>query len=129
VLSGALAFLKTNRRRIAPLALGAAVLVAGREWEAHAPAERDGELPIGADHREFNEVGVSFLEADELVHHVQLRFPEGAPERLRQTVELAPGRYEVAVDLRRTDGGTESRTGRLDAPAEGLVRVSLREGS
>lgn len=130
VLDGVLSFLKTHRRRIAPLVLGAAVLVVGREWQDHAPSDVEVELPIGERHADVTRVDVSFEEADELVHHVSLRYPEGAPESVRHTVELAPGRYTVAVDLTMRGDETESRVGRLVAPAEGLVRVSLEgEGS
>lgn len=123
-------FLKTHRRRIAPLVLGAAVLIVGREWQDHAPSDVEVELPLGERHADVTRVDVSFEESNELVHHVSLRYPEGAPEAVRHTVELAPGRYTVAVDLTMRGDGIESRVGRLDAPADGVVRVSLAaEGS
>ena len=110
------------------MAIVAALLV-GREVMGAMPHEVEVELPLGASHAALRQVDVSYLESDELVHHVSLRYPDGAPESLRHTVELAPGRYVVAVDLVHEDGATESRRGRLEAPAEGRVRVSLREGS
>lgn len=125
VLDAVLSFLKTHRRRIAPLVLGAAVLVVGREWQDHAPRDVAVELPIGARHADVTQVDVSIEESDELVHHVSLRYPEGAPEHVLHTVELAPGRYTVAVDLTIEGHGTQSLSGRLDAPAEGVVRVHL----
>jgi len=128
VMEAVLTFLKTHRRRIAPLVLGAAVLVVGREWQDHAPSDVAVELPIGARHAEVTRVDVSIEESDELVHHVSLRYPDGAPEHVLHTVELAPGHYDVAVDLTIPEDGTRSLSGRLEAPAEGVVRVHL-EGS
>ncbi|UJR84704.1 hypothetical protein [Sandaracinus amylolyticus] len=122
-------WMRTHRRRWAPALAIVAALVVGREVLGSTPREVDVELPIGAEHADIRRVDVTYLESDALVHHVSLRYPSGAPESVRHTVELAPGRYVVAVDLVHEDGATESREGRLDAPAEGRVRVSLREGS
>lgn len=122
-------WMRTHRRRWAPALAIVAALVVGREVLGATPREVDVELPLGPTHADLRQVDVSFLEADELVHHVSLRYPEGAPESVRHRVELAPGSYVVAVDLVHEGGATESREGRLDAPAEGRVRVHLREGS
>lgn len=118
-----------NRRRWAPLLAIVGALVVGREVMGATPQEVDVELPLGEGHERVTRVDVDYLESDELVHHVSLRFPGGAPAAVRHRATLSPGRYVVAVDLTREDGATESREGRLDAPAEGRVRVSLREGS
>ena len=121
-------WMHANRRRWVPLLVVVGALVVGREVLGSVPSEVDVELPIGAAHADVERVDVAYLESGELVHHVSLRFPDGAPESVRHRVELAPGAYDVAVDLVRDDGVTESRSGRLDAPAEGRVRLSLREG-
>ncbi len=118
-----------NRRRWVPFLVVVGGLIVGREVMGAVPSEVDVELPIGAAHADVTRVDVAYLESDELVHHVSLRFPGGAPEAVRHRVELAPGAYVVAVDLVHEDGATESRSGRLDAPAEGRVRVILEEGS
>lgn len=122
-------WMRTHRRRWAPALAIVGALVVGRELMDGTPREVDVELPLGPEHADVRRVDVSYLESDELVHHVSLRYPEGAPESLRHTVELAPGSYVVAVDLEHEGGATESREGRLEAPAEGRVRVHLREGS
>jgi hypothetical protein len=117
------------RKRIAPLVLGAGVLVVGGEIAQRAPASVEVELPIGAEHADVRQLDVAYLEGTAVVRHVSLRFPDGAPERVRHTVHLAPGRYRVQVDLHLRGGGTEIRTGRLEAPAEGVVRLHLSEGT
>lgn len=122
---GVLSFLKQHRRRIAPLVLGAAVLVVGGEWQAHAPSDVEVELPIGAAHSDVTRVDVRYEEGDELVQSVSLRYPDGAPERVRHTAHLPPGRYTIAVELGLRDAGTITRTGRLEAPSDGVVRVAL----
>jgi hypothetical protein len=118
-----------HRRRIAPLVIGAAVLVVGTEYQRHAPRDVEVELPLGDDHARIQRVDVSFLEDRDLVRQVSLRYPDGAPEHVRQTVELAPGRYDVAVELTGESGATEARVGALEAPGEGVIRVSLRDPS
>ncbi len=99
------------------------------DWTTHAPRELDIELPLGEGHEHVMQVDVAYLESDELVHHVSLRYPTGAPDAVHHQVELAPGRYVVSVDLIREDGATESRHGTFDAPAEGRLYVHLREGT
>ena len=111
------------------------MLVVGTEYERHAPRDVEVELPLGDDHARIHQVDVSFLEGgddegdDDLVRQLSLRYPDGAPERVRQTVELAPGRYRVAVELTGESGASEARVGALDAPGEGVIRVSLRDPS
>ncbi len=124
-----LEWLRLHRRRVAPLVLGAAVLVVGGEWQRHAPDEVDVELPIGREHTSIRRVDVDYLDSGELVQHVSLRYPGGAPDSIRHTAHLPPGRYLVSVVLFDGDGTERVREGRLEAPAEGTVRVHLTEGS
>lgn len=116
-----------NRRRWVPVLVVIGALVVGREVLGATPQEVDIELPLGADHDRVTRVDVNYLEAGELVHHVSLRYPSGAPEAVRHSLDLAPGRYDVSVELEHEAGTTETREGTLEAPAEGRVRVSLRE--
>lgn len=118
-------WMHVNRRRWGPALALLGALVVGREVMGATPQEIDVELPLGAEHAAFTRVDVAYLESDALVHHVSLRYPDGAPAAIRHRVELSPGRYVVAVDLTRDDGAHEARAGRLDAPAEGRVRVHL----
>jgi hypothetical protein len=122
-------WMHANRRRWAPPLAIVLGLLAGREVLGAVPRSVHVELPLGEGHEAVTQVDVAYLESDALVHRVRLRYPEGAPASVRHTVDLAPGHYVVAVDLAREDGATTSREGRLEAPAEGRVRVSLREGS
>jgi hypothetical protein len=73
---------------------------------------------------EATRLEVSYLAEGELVRHVSLRYPEGAPASVRQRVELAQGRYRVLVEGELRDGGTWTRERRLEAPAAGTVRLS-----
>lgn len=118
-----------NRRRWVPILVVVGALVVGREVLGATPQEVDVELPLGAGHDRVTRVDVDILESEALVHHVSLRYPSGAPEAVRHSVDLAPGSYDVAVSLEHDDGATETRIGTLDAPAEGRVRISLREGT
>jgi hypothetical protein len=124
-----IAAIAPHRARIASLVMIAGVIVVGLEISRTGPQDVDVALPIGAGHDDVTQVDVAYLEDGDLVRRVSLRFPEGAPSEVRDTVELAPGSYDVSVDLRRDDGSAESRAGRLDAPADGVVRVVLHEGA
>lgn len=125
VLGRVFFLLREHRRRIAPLVLGAAVLVVGGEWQAHAPSDIEVELPIGAVHHDVTRIDVRYEEGEELVQAVSLRYPDGAPERVRHIAHLPPGRYTIAVELGTRDARTITRTGELEAPSEGLVRIAL----
>jgi hypothetical protein len=122
-------WMHAHRRRWVPPVILLFAFVALHDWTSHAPRELDIELPIGEGHERVKQVDVAYLESDELVHHVSLRYPSGAPDAVRHQVELAPGHYVVSVDLIREDGVTESRQGTFEAPAEGRLRVRLREGT
>jgi hypothetical protein len=112
-----------QRKKAAPLVMGAAVLVIGRQWQDHAPTPLAVELDLGPAHSEATRLEVSYLAEGELVRHVSLRYPDGAPASVRQRVELAQGRYRVLVEGELRDGGTWARERRLEAPASGTIRL------
>src|SRR5687767_11810530 len=107
-----------HRRRMAPIVLGLAVLVVGTEVMGAMPHETDVELRLGADHAEVVEARVSYLLDGEEMHGSRFTWPGGAPERVRQAIDLPGGRYEVEIDLR-THDHTRTERRALEVPAEG----------
>lgn len=122
-------WMRAHRRRWVPPLILALGLFAAHDLSHHVPREVDIEFPIGEGHGDVLQIDITYLESDELVHHVSLRYPGGAPDAIRHQVELTPGHYVVSVDLVRGNGLRESRRGSFDAPADGRVRVRLWEDS
>jgi len=77
------------------------------------------------DHSEVVEARLEYEYEGEQVREVTLRWPEGAPRSVRDTVELSPGDYDVSVLLVGEDGMMRELHGELTAPADGVVRVRL----
>ena len=101
------------------------VLLAIREMAA-VPRDTSIEIPLGDDHARITQLDIGYVQEGELVHRSTLRYPDGAPERVRHTVELSPGTYELDVTLRRDDGTGDNRVATVEAPGEGTIRVALR---
>ena len=120
------AWFERNRRRLAKLALVVFLVAVAVEIGTALP--RDVEVGLRfPDHAAVVEARIEYLEEDETVREVTLRWPGGAPPLVRDTVELSPGEYEVAVVLLDATGHARELRGRLHAPADGVVQVRLRE--
>ncbi|MCA9607441.1 MAG: hypothetical protein KC619_17665 [Myxococcales bacterium] len=119
-------WLGRNRTRLSQLALGlflVAVLI-----EVGGALPRDVEVAFRfPDHARVVEARVEYLQEEESVREIILRFREGAPALVRDTVSLSPGDYDVSVLLLDSGGARHHLRGRLTAPADGVVRVRLRE--
>ena len=115
-----------NRKRLATLALGIFLVAVAIEVGGAIP--RDVEVGLRfPDHTRVVEARVEYLQEEESVREVTLRFREGAPSLVRDTVSLSPGDYDVSVLLLDSAGTSRRLRGRLTAPADGVVRVRLRE--
>lgn len=115
-----------NRKRLARLALGIFLLAVAIEVGGAMP--RDVEVGLRfPDHARVVEARIEYTQEEESVREVTLRFREGAPALVRDTVELSPGDYDVSVVLLDAAGAARRLRGRLTAPADGVVRVRLRE--
>jgi hypothetical protein len=116
--------------RVAPLVLGAAVLVVGHECQSFTPSEVRFELALGPAHHDVTRVTLAF-ESDQApgspMSVVDRRWTDGAPPELVDSVELPPGEYTVEIALVNARGSTLSRRARLHAPAEGRVRLHTEE--
>lgn len=121
------AFLEKHRRRLARLAFLVFVALVLVEVANVLPRETRVSVPLGADHAEVTEAHIDYSQDNESVRSVTYRWPAGAPAEVRDTFDLSPGEYDVSVSLKVRDGSRRELVGRLSAPADGVVRLSLRE--
>lgn len=84
-----------------------------------------------AEPQQVRTVTLSVLDAGEPILGLRLAYAQGAPDRIHEELDLAPGHYELRVDVTRADdrgasGVTSVRT--LEVPAEGIVLLELGRG-
>ncbi|HEX7481694.1 MAG TPA: hypothetical protein VF331_28065 [Polyangiales bacterium] len=116
-----------HRPGLARLVALGGVLAVGTVLAPRVPREVKVELVLGPTHHDFTEVRIAYLQEGEELHGVAFTFPAGAPERVRHTVSLPAGDFEVRAELRRPNGGSQASVGHLHAPAAGTVRIPLAE--
>lgn len=123
------ALIQKHRKRLSFVALIVFLVAVAIEVGGAVPREVEVDFPMGEAHAQVTEARIEYWQEDEMVRTVQRHFPSGAPRAVRDTVELSPGDYEVSVLLVRSGGASEELRGRLTAPSEGVVRISLGSGS
>jgi len=116
-----------RRRRFAPLFLVLGLAVVGKF--AHEELPRDQELrfevpPEAAP--EIEALRVIYTQEGEFYGGLERHFPSGAPEVVGHTPSLSAGRYDLAIELVRDDGGITHLQRSFEIPSEGPVRISLR---
>lgn len=116
-----------HRKRLATLVLVLFLALVAITITDAIPRETRVDVPLGQEHARVTEARVDYVQDDEAVHSVTLRWPHGAPASFRHTLDLSPGDYEVSVVLIERDGRQRHLTGRLRAPADGVVRLALEE--
>ena len=84
-----------------------------------------------AEPQQVRMVTLSVLDEGEPVLGLRLAYAQGAPDRINEELELAPGHYELRVDVTRADdrdasGATSVRA--LEVPADGVVLLELGRG-
>jgi hypothetical protein len=120
-----LSVVETHKQRLARLTALVGVLVVGSVLLRGTPQPVDVEFDLGPEHRNFVEVRVAYLQDGEELHGVAFSFPEGAPGRVRHSVNLPEGDFEVRTQLRPIRGSALASIGKLHAPAEGRVRIRV----
>lgn len=115
-----------HRRR---LALGALVVfLCAVALEIGSAVPREVRLSYTfPDHGQVTEASIEYSQENEPVREVRLRWPDGAPREIRDTMDLSPGDYDISVLLADREGDTRRLRGRVSVPADGVVRVMLRE--
>lgn len=120
-----LAHLRTHKKRLARLVGLAGMLLVASLLVRGAPSQVEVELMLGPLHQDFVEVRVAYLQQGEEVHGVAFAFPHGAPGKLRHSVQLPAGDFEVHTQLRPEHGPVVASIGRLHAPSAGQVVIHV----
>ena len=118
-----------HRRRLATGALILFLAAVALEIGGAYPRSVEVSVPLGRAHANVAEAQIEYLQDGERVRAVTRRFREQAPREVRDRVELSPGDYDVSVLLIDHDGRAQALSGRLRAPADGVVRIALSEGT
>lgn len=113
-----------RRRRLAPLFLVLGLVIVGKL--AHDEMPQDQQLTYALP-SSVQSLRVTYSDGDALIAGFERQFPTGAPAFLSHVPSLAPGRYQLAVELVSADGGVTRLDRSIDVPSEGDLRVSLKE--
>jgi hypothetical protein len=119
------ALIALHRRRVARLLFGVGLCAVAWQLLPNVPRHTELEFALGPGHQRVIELRVGFEREGEELHGVSFGFPSGAPRTVRHSVSLPSGRYLVRCELRARDGGSRLETHRLQAPADGVVRIVL----
>jgi hypothetical protein len=74
------------------------------------------------------QVEVDVRSGNAAVRHAELRFPSGAPERIRHEVRLRDGEYQLEVRLVRDGGRVGRATTSIAVSESGPIVLPLAEG-
>lgn len=121
-------FFEAHRKRLARLTAVAGAAVVALLLLPHVPRTVEVELELGPRHRDIVEVRVAYVQSGEELQGVSLSFPGGAPTRVRHSVRLPSGDFEVQAAVRSAQGAPRAVVGKFHAPADGpvLIRVEPR---
>ena len=123
------AFVLKHRKRVATLTLVVFLLVVGGEIMGALPRETSVEIPLGDAHAQVTEARVEYWADGAPVQTMTRRYASGAPAAIQHELDLSPGTYTVRVLLLHEGGLRERLRGRFEAPADGVVQLSLSRGS
>jgi hypothetical protein len=126
--SRGLAYATKNKSRLARFAVLIVLIYAVTDLLGSAPQDATLSLPLDELRGESravaptDEVEITILEHDgtEPLTHTRAHVDDELRD-LRHAVHLAPGHYDVHVEMR----GASPRVGHFEIPADGVVRVQL----
>jgi hypothetical protein len=117
-----------HRKRLAPFVILIGLAVVGTTVFEASPRETEIRYDLGSAHDSLLEARIVYLLDGDEVKGARFTWADGAPASIRHTVDLAPGRYEIRVDLVRSDRHHAVHRA-LRVPADGLVRIGLDDGT
>jgi hypothetical protein len=120
-------FSKDRRgRRWASILLFAGLALAWKLGADGAPREQEVRVVLAPEQRAARSVRLTYaLEGEEITGVIE-EFPGGAPALFVHTPALAPGVYDLSIDLGYRDGRVEHVAKTLTVPSEEVIRVQLR---
>ena len=116
------------RRRFAPALLVLGLLGALKLTYDKAPREQTVQLHVSDDLRaNLQGVRLTYLEGGEAVTGFEQHFVEGAPAILHSAPLLAPGRYQLDIELSQHGGATTRLRRTMTVPTAGTLRIRLKD--
>jgi hypothetical protein len=101
------------------------VIIVALDLSQAVPRETRLSLQLAHDDAHFTTATITYTADGELVVHSRQHREGGLPSHIDERRDLSPGHYRVEVELSDDTGGSASREGEFDAPADGLVVVHL----
>ena len=118
-------FTKDRSRRWASVLLFAGLALVWHLGAAGAPREQEVRLVLADGQRQARSVRLSYsMEGEEITGFLQ-NYPQGAPPLVVHAPELAPGVYDLSIDLGYRDGRVEHVAKTLTVPSEEAIRIEL----
>jgi hypothetical protein len=115
-----------GRRRIAPAVLLLGLLGAAKLTYDAAPREQPVQLHLHHDLRaNLGAIRLTYLEDNEPISGTEQRFKQPPPEVLRSAPSLAPGRYELDIELSDLKGQVTHLRRSVTVPTEGTVQIRV----
>jgi hypothetical protein len=118
-------FTKDRRRLASLLFLAAGLLLAYKFGTSGAPRDQEVRLVLAPEQQQARSVRLSYALEGEEITELIARYPDGAPGLVTHTPELAPGTYDLSIDLGYRDGRVEHVVKTLTVPSEEAIRVQL----
>jgi hypothetical protein len=116
------------RRRFAPALLVLGLLGVLKLTYDKAPREQTVQLHVSDDLRaNLQGVKLTYLEDGEAVSGSELHFGQGAPSVVRSVPSLAPGRYQLDIELSERTGAITRLRRDVVVPTDGALRIRLGE--
>ena len=116
------------RRRAAPILLALGLLGATKLTYDVTPREQSVQLHVPDGLRAtLQGVKLTYLEDGEAVTGSEQRFVEAAPAVVRSAPSLAPGRYQLDIELSKRTGAVTRLRRDVTVPTEGALRIRLAE--
>lgn len=118
-------FFIKHRSRLARLIAACGLLTVGLSLSRGLPHPLDIEVVLGPQHRDVVYVRIEYRKGRDALQGVSLSFPDGAPARVRHTVSLPGGDFEIRTLAHTRDGVSRSKVDALHTPADGTVVIRM----
>ena len=119
-------FTPDTQRRLAPIVLVGGLLLSGKLAYDAVPRSRQVKLVPTEDQRaRVRAIRVLYLLDQEAVAGLDRRFPEGMPPEFSHEPTLAPGEYEIQVELTTARGETWRVQRPVSVGSEEVFRIAL----
>jgi len=118
-------WLTRHRGRLSRLVLISGLLAVFLYLAPYVPRDTRIMLDLGERHSDVVELDLTYRLGPDDLRTTTLRYPAGAPRRVRHDVRLPGGDIALAARQTLRDGRTREELRRFTTPAEAEVRIAL----